>query len=279
MRAVRVASCFLIGFLAVLWATFAGASAAPSPNGRVAFTSAPGGNREIYTVEPDGSGLRRLTTNVRDDYDPVFSPDGRSIAFVRGAERPELFLMRADGGGVRRLVRWRAGGGFAPSWSPDGSRLVFVSYARRGAALKTIRSDGTGLVQLPTPVGWFYDDPAWSPNGRSLIFTGGPLGGVEAGNVLNIVAVGGRSARPLLALGEAVAQYPEWSPSGERISFIRVSPECAGMCEVRDLWSVGPTGAGARELVRRRQRCCLVTRRHAPRPARQGGGHVVQARP
>jgi Tol biopolymer transport system component len=156
--------------------------------------------------------------------------------------------MRADGGGVRRLVRWRAGGGFAPSWSPDGSQIVFVSYARR-PALKTIRADGTGLVQPQTPVGWFYDHPAWSPNGRSLVFTGGLFGSVEEGNVLNIVAVGGRSPRPLLELGDDVAQYPEWSPSGDRISFVRVIPECGGMCQLRDIWSVSPTGGDARELV------------------------------
>ena len=245
----RIVFLLALGVTAVGWTTMAASGEAPSVNGRIAFTSTAGGNREIYTVEPDGSRLRRLTRNVRDDYAPAFSPDGRSIAFVRGAERPELFLMRADGGGVRRLVAWGAGGGFAPSWSPDGSRIVFVSYARRGAALKTIRSDGTGLVQLPTPVGWLHDDPAWSPDGRSLVFTGGLFGSMGEGSVLNIVAVGGRRPRPLLELGADVAQHPEWSPSGDRISFVRVIPECGGMCRLRDLWSISPTGADARELV------------------------------
>jgi Tol biopolymer transport system component len=235
--------------VSVVGSTMAAPSEAPSLNGRIAFTSAPGGNREIYTVDPDGSRLRRLTRDVRDDYAPAFSPDGRSIAFVRGAERPELFLMGADGGGVKRLVAWRAGGGYAPSWSPDGSRIVFVSHARGGLALKTIRADGTGLVRLPTPVGWFYDHPAWSPDGRSLVFTGGLFGSVEEGNVLNVVALGGRRPRPLLELDEDESQYPEWSPFGDRISFVRVIPECGGICRLRDLWSVSPSGRDARQLV------------------------------
>src|SRR5687768_4904575 len=95
----RIVFLLALGVTAAGSTTMASPGEAPSLTGRIAVTSAPGGNREIYTVEPEGTGLRRLTRDVRDDYDPAFSPDGRSIAFVRGALRPELFLMRADGGG------------------------------------------------------------------------------------------------------------------------------------------------------------------------------------
>jgi TolB protein len=233
--------------------SMAAPGAAPSPSGRIAFASFLGDNREIYTVEQDGTGLRRLTRHVRDDYDPAFSPDGRSIAFVRGAARPELFVMRSDGGGVKRLVRWRDGGGFAPAWSPDGSRIVFVSFTNRdpgGQALRTIRPDRTAAVDLSTPNGWFYDSPSWSPDGRSLVFTGDPLGGIDEGNVLRIVAEGGRRPRELIPVGAdgSVTQHPAWSPSGDRVSFVRVS-DCGGFCDDRNLWTVGPAGDDARELV------------------------------
>ena len=247
MRTIgRIVFLLALGVTMVGSTTMAAPGAAPSPNGRIAFASFLGDNREIYTVEQDGTGLRRLTRHVRDDYDPAFSPDGRSIAFVRGATRPELFLMRSDGGGVKRLVRWRDGGGFAPSWSPDGSRIVFVSFTN----LKTIRPERTAAVALSTPNGWFYDGPSWSPDGRSLVFTGDPFGGIDEGNVLRIVAEGGRRPRELVPVGAdgSVAQHPAWSPSGDRVSFVRVS-DCGGFCDDRSLWTVGFAGDDARELV------------------------------
>ena len=118
---------------------------------------------DIFTVEPDGSGRRQLTKNDVDDADPSFSPDGRSIAFVRvlrcdpinECSTPALFVMRADGSGVRRLItRWN-GEEFAPSWSPDGSRIVFSRRTPDGDdalfSLYTIWPDGTHLVRLHTP--------------------------------------------------------------------------------------------------------------------------------
>ena len=85
-------------------------------------------DRELYSMSPGGSGLRQLTNNPVDDSDPALSPDGRSIAFDRGApDREALYLMRPDGTGVRQLTHSRFTGDREPSWSPDGTRIVFSS--------------------------------------------------------------------------------------------------------------------------------------------------------
>jgi Tol biopolymer transport system component len=101
----------------------------------------------IHTIRPDGSGARLL---FRRAVQPEWSPDGRSIAFVRlrgrNLEYREIenviCVARANGKGVRRLVR-----GFYPAWSPNGKRLAFVQGKLRSDrltwSLYTIRLDGS----------------------------------------------------------------------------------------------------------------------------------------
>ena len=72
-------------------------------------------------MNADGSGLRRLTRNTVGDRNPVWSPDGRRIAFESNWQ---VNVMNADGSGQRRLTR-NGGRNFAPAWSPDGQKIAF----------------------------------------------------------------------------------------------------------------------------------------------------------
>ena len=76
-----------------------------SPDGqKLAFTSDRDGNAEIYSINTDGSGLRRLTGNPKYDGDGAWSPDGRRIVFVSNRDgHSEVFVMNADGSGQRKL--------------------------------------------------------------------------------------------------------------------------------------------------------------------------------
>ena len=62
-------------------------------------------NWEIYVMNADGSGEKRLTRNPSHDASPAWSPDGRKIAFIRNLRNPDIYVMNADGSGQRRLAR------------------------------------------------------------------------------------------------------------------------------------------------------------------------------
>jgi Tol biopolymer transport system component len=79
---------------------------------------------EVYSMNPDGSGVTRLTSDPATDAYPSLSPDGKKIAFVstRTNSLGSIYVMNADGTGITRLT-YSAATDIAPVWSKDGSGL------------------------------------------------------------------------------------------------------------------------------------------------------------
>ena len=133
-----------------------------SPNGKlIVFARTKqnsGAGTGIYTIRPDGTGLRRLRIGGQD---PAWSPNGKRIAFVLPDPASggviQIYLMNANGTGRTRLTNGPES--TAPAWSPDGSRIVFV----RGTQITLIGVNGKGTKQLTRRLhgGKFVDTPDW----------------------------------------------------------------------------------------------------------------------
>jgi TolB protein len=132
---------------------------------------------KIFTIAIDGSHR----TPLRRGYGPVWSGDGRYIAFEREIRDPsdfrfELFIMHPDGTGQRRLTRSESDR--APSFSPDGRSIVFqrdvpnpnVPGGSIGSEWRTVNVSGRGDRLIASHVGsrYGYCGPQWSPNGKRL---------------------------------------------------------------------------------------------------------------
>jgi Tol biopolymer transport system component len=169
------------------------AEATIAPDGLITFTSVRDGDMEIYTMRADGSDVRRLTNRPGPDGGPFFSWDGKRIAFrgrplSPGAEldeyrallkdglwRPsslELFVMNRDGSALTQVTKL-GGANFAPSWHPDGRRLIFASNIHdpkgRNFDIYLVNLDGTGLERV-TFNDTFDGFPMFSPDGKRLVF-------------------------------------------------------------------------------------------------------------
>jgi dipeptidyl aminopeptidase/acylaminoacyl peptidase len=70
----------------------------------IAFVSKRDGNSEIYTINSNGTELKRITNNTFEDTSPSWSPDGKYIAFISDREKKTaIYIMKADGTNVRRI--------------------------------------------------------------------------------------------------------------------------------------------------------------------------------
>ncbi len=196
----------------------------PGRNGLIVFDthdrpSVDGGSSQIYTVRPDGSGLRQLTHlgSGHNAFDPHWSPDGRRIAYISDvAGSADVWVMFSNGTSSHQLLSDPGYDHSSPSWSPDGQRLVLsrCSQFLRTCALAVVRRDGTGL-RVIVGGNWNFSEPAWSPDGRWLAYTS-DKGGYDSR--LWVARADGRAPRTI-APAPLAAGRPAWSPDSRQITF------------------------------------------------------------
>jgi TolB protein len=231
-------------------------AAFPGNNGKIAFTSNRDGNLEIYSMNPEGSGLTRLTNDPAADVHPHWSPDGTKIVFARGHD---VYTMNADGTGLNLIATTSAGQdatlmntGTVPTWSPDGTRIAFSDWGIY--SVPAIGGAKTQIIGSDCPPAFFrmcigYEGPAWSPGGEWIEAERveylheregiGPLWG----SLVRIRADGSGTISGTTALGP---RWPDWSPSGARIVYADGGePSGSGY----NLWTMNPDASGQTQLT------------------------------
>lgn len=176
-----------------------------SPNGqKLAFMSPRDGNSEIYVVNKDGSGLRRLTNHPSSDVTPTWSPTGNQIAFTSDRTgRPQIWIMNEDGSGQQQITRetWCD----RPTWSPAPfNEIAYASQAGGGYDIR-IFDFATRSVRSITNGEGSNESPTFSPNGRHVAFTSSRAGKYQ----IFTIDRDGNNLRQMTRNGEN--RFPNWS--------------------------------------------------------------------
>ena len=192
----------------------------PGRNGSIAFYSDTDAGAQIFTVRPNGHDLRQITHIDGDAVRPDWSPDGRRIAFeLDTADSFNVAIMNADGSDI--VVLPPAPGGFEgdPSFTPDGTRIVFERFIpeTNDDAIWSMNVDGTDRQRLESgPAG--ATDPNVSPDGRALSFVS--FNGLDFGQALATSRIDGSQQLQLTPFSFDVGIKQDWAPDGRHLAFI-----------------------------------------------------------
>ena len=233
-------------------------AAFPGRNGRIAFIKsvdnlAGTAVGDIFTVNPDGSDVKRVTFFASNTIAPVYvgwSPDGRQLVFDlfdTNTIQGQLWLVNADGSNPHLLLNDPSFNDGEPSFSPDGNHIAFVRCPLGSAncAIYEVRVDGSGLTVI-IPINFnpdvFNGHPAYSPDGQTIAFTSTTRDGVLSAIYL---ANSGGSDIHRLTPPEIEAWAPDWSPDGQKIVF---STRFFGVLD-EEIWVINANGTKSTQLT------------------------------
>ena len=210
-------------------------------NGLVVFQRQVGKHTQLFTIRPDGGGVRQVTHLT--DSDAVggeWSPDGRRLVFARDYafgkpnEHLDIETIDADGRhphafGLEGLNGW-------PIWSPDGRQILWI----RSPGLAVANPDGSEMRLVKVPGD--NSSVSFSPDGKRVVLRRDVAGGVG----IYVVNVNGTGLRRVAFSKKGIADKIDWSPDGSRIVFSM--PEF-GPPQSSNVYTIRPDGTGLRQLT------------------------------
>jgi dipeptidyl aminopeptidase/acylaminoacyl peptidase len=214
---------------------------------------------QLWMVPTPGGRPAPFTTDEARDAEPVWSPDGRWIAFLsnRGGRRrgrkkaaTQIWVMPADGGEARQLTFFKAGAS-QPAWSPDGTSLVFVSRGTPDALETAPDGDEPPIVREINRPKYRFDGQGYL-DGYAHVW----MVPVEGGDPV------------VLTDGDFDHESPAWLPGTHEVVVVANRTSDADFSFTRDLWAIDVRTRAMRKLTYNSGPC------HSPVPS-PGGDQVA----
>jgi Tol biopolymer transport system component len=198
----------------------------------------------MLVLAGSSAGQAAINTQTTNTFMPLvlkkYPPILNKIVFLGWTEfnTQDIFTMNEDGSELQNLTADPTRIGSA-SWSPDGTKLAFISNWEGNYEIYVINIDGSGMIQLTNDPG--YDtSPSWSLDGTRIAFTSNRSGTWQ----VYVMNSDGSEVTPLTSITSG-CQYPLWSPDGDKIA-------CTSMGTTyndADIYTLNPDGSGLTQLT------------------------------
>lgn len=170
-------------------------------------------DQAIWIMNGDGSGQKKLYDGMAWEGEPEFNDDGTKIYFSTESKKAfsaryiSIHVMNADGSEGLKLTE--TADSRAPSLSPDGSRLVYISRVSGNYDIWTMSTNGTDNIRL-TDAADDESSPSWSPDGNSIVYS----------SMGDIFTIDHDSVRPIRLTSDSYNNVePDYSPDGDLIAY------------------------------------------------------------
>ena len=218
----------------------------------------------VASVSPAGT---RYECVERGGFDPSVSATGGLIAEVRPSDPVQVYTVRPDGTRIRRLTRSTFGDNFAPTFTPDGRRILYFQSGGNHDGVYVMNADGSAQRQLTNDSGF---GPVSSPDGSQIAYFQSPgisLARSDGSGSHVIVAnqrketLGPGGTTRTLTTSTLRNSEPNWAPTGRQLAFTResaissqtcnlITAKCTGgQSDDVDVWTMNADGSGLRRLT------------------------------